>query len=140
MTDEEFDPLCEVEFSDTQTGTRLTARLGAPVLDQSKNDYYCLSEIVGLEEGRRQRAYGIGPFDALKNALSLFRNVFAKQAGDLRTADGSAPYTLFPKEIPWVYGSDVYQRLCKMVDDEVQKIEDERTRRREGRDRDEGEP
>ncbi|MGO9134598.1 MAG: hypothetical protein ACLP8A_11205 [Methylovirgula sp.] len=140
MTDEEFDPICEVEFTDTQTGTRLTARLGAPVRDQSKDLYYCLTEIIGIEEGERRRIYADRSFEALEFALSRFRKVFAKQAGDLRTADGNSPYTLFPKEIPWVYGSDVYQRLCKMVDDEVQKIEDERTRRREGRGRDEGEP
>jgi hypothetical protein len=140
MTDEEFDPICEVEFIDTQTGTKLTARLGAPVWDQSKDLYYCLTEIAGLEDGKRQRVYGVGPFGALEFALLRFRKMFAKQARDLRTADGDAPHMLFPKEIPWVYGSDVYQKLCKMVDDEVQKIEDERTRRREGRDRDEGEP
>src|SRR5882672_2677743 len=125
MADEEFDPICELEFTDAHTGTKLTARLGPPVFDQNNHRYYCLSEIVGLKEGKRQRIYSDGQFEALTLALLRFRVVFAKQAGDFRTSMGEAPHMLFPKEIPWVYGSDVYQRLCKMVDAEIQKIEDE---------------
>jgi len=124
MADEKFDPICELEFTDAQTGKKLTARLGPPVFDQSNHRYYCLSEIAGLEEGKRQRIYSDGQFEALTLAMLRFRVVFAKQAGDFRTSMGSAPHMLFPKEIPSVYGSDFYQKLCKMVDAGIQKIED----------------
>ncbi len=137
MRDEKFNPICELEFTDAQTGKKLTARLGSPVFDQTNRRYYCLSEIAGLEEGKRQRIYSDGQFEALTLALLRFRVVFAKQVGDFRTSMGTAPHMLFPKEIPWVYGSDVYQRLCNMVDAEIQKIEDERTRRFERGDREE---
>jgi|SRR5690348_9480431 len=134
MADEKFDPICELEFTDAQSGKKLTARLGPPVLDQKDGRYYCLSEIAGLEEGKRQRIYSDDQFGALTTALLRFSVLFAKQTGDFRTSDGVSPHMLFPKEIPWVYGSDVYRRLCTMVDVEIQKIEDERTRRFEGRD------
>jgi hypothetical protein len=52
MADEKFDPICELEFTDAQTGKKLTARLGPPVFDQSNHRYYCLSEIAGLEKER----------------------------------------------------------------------------------------
>jgi hypothetical protein len=67
-----------------------------------------------------------------------FRIIFEKEAGDFRTDMGSSPYTVFPKYIPWEYGSDVYQKLRTMVEEEIQKIEDELTRRREARNRKEG--
>jgi hypothetical protein len=137
MTDKRFDPICELEFTDVRSGRRYTARLGSPVFDQNDRRYYCLSEIVGLEEGKRERIYSDSQFGALMLALLRFRVLFEKQTGDLRTTDGSAPHMFFEKTIPWVHGSDVYQRLCNMVDAEIQKIEDERTGRFEGRDRDE---
>jgi hypothetical protein len=135
MVDEEFDPICKAEFTDTQTGAKLTALLGAPKFDYEKRLHYCLSEIAGDEEGKRRRSYADNSFEALMFTLQRFRILFAKQPGDLRTENGNSPLVLFPKEIPWVYGSDVYQRLCKMVDDEVQKIEDDLTRRRESREK-----
>ncbi len=137
MENENFDALCELEFTETQTGKKVTVRLGAPVFDPTKDWYCCLTEIRGFEEGKIGPVYGVDPFQAICMSLKRFRVIFTKHAGDFRTSEGSAPYAVFPKEIPWVYGSDVYQRLCKMVDDEIQKIEDERTRRREGGGREE---
>lgn len=137
MADEKFDSICELEFIETQTGKKVTVRLGAPVFDPMKNWFCCLTEISGFEEGKIGPVYGVHPFQAICMSLKRFRVIFAKQAGNFRTSEGSAPYTVFPEEIPWVYGSDVYQRLCKMVDAEIQKIEDERTRRFEGGDREE---
>jgi len=137
MADENFDPICELEFTETKTGKKVAARIGAPAFNPASGSYYCLTEITGLEEGNVAPAHGVDPFQAICMSLKRFRILFAKQDGDFRTSDGSAPYTVFPKEIPWVYGSDVYQRLCGMVDAEIQKIEDELARRRESRDRDE---
>jgi hypothetical protein len=134
MADENFDPLCELEFTETQTGKKVTARLGSPIFDPT-NDWYCLNEIAGLEEGKRARTYGVDPFQAIVLSLKRFRIIFEKEAGEFRSLMGSSPYTIFPKGIPWEYGSDVYQKLYKMVNDEVQKIEDELTRRRESRNR-----
>jgi len=135
MADESFDPLCELEFTETQTGRKAIARLGPPICDATKDRWYCLSEVAGLEEGSSARTYGSDPFQAIVLSLKRFRIIFEKQPGDFTSHMGGSPHMFFPKSIPWVYGSDVYQRLCKMVDDEVQKIEDELTRRRESRNR-----
>lgn len=128
MENEKFDALCELEFVETQTGKKVTVRLGSPVFDPMKDWYCCLTEITGLDEGKVSPVYGVNPFQAIFVSLKRFRVIFAEQAGTFRTSDGSAPYTVFPKEIPWVYGSEVYQRLCEIIDDEIQKIEDNRTR------------
>jgi hypothetical protein len=137
MGNKSFKSLCELGFIETQTGKKVTVRMGAPAFDPEHATYHCLTEISGLEGGNIAPAHGVDPFQAICMSLERFRVLFAKHGGDFRTAGGSSPHTVFPKEIPWVYGSDVYQRLCKMVDAEIQKIEDELTRRREGRDRDE---
>lgn len=135
MTSADFEPLCEEEFTDTQSGKKVIVRLGAPVLDPGI-DYYCLTEVAGFAEGGLMRMYGCSPFQAISISFDRFRILFEKQGGDFRNFMGAPPETLFSKKIPWVYGADVYQRLCKMVDDEVQKIEDERTRRRRNRNED----
>ena len=141
---DDFEPICEMKLVETQTKKTIIVRLGPPIFDTIKGLYYCITELEGLElakledgnlkgfeEGQRARTYGASCFHALKVALSRFRLSFARLKGDFRNEDDVSPYVFFPKEIPWVYGADVYDRLCKMVDDEVQKIEDERTRRRE---------
>lgn len=134
MVEESFDPICELAFTEAHTGKKVTARLGRPIFDPTK-DWYCLNEIAGLEEGKTARTYGVDPFQAIVMSLVRFRVIFEKEAGEFRSPNGSSPYTVFPKDIPWVYGSDVYHKLCKMVDEEVQKIEDELTRRRDSRNR-----
>ena len=150
-TDDDFEPICEMTFIETQTNKTITVRLGPPIFDEEKALYYCITELQGLElerlengnlkgleEGQRTRTYGASVFHALELALVRFNLSFARQKGDFKSEDGNAPCVFFPKRIPWVYGGDVYDRLCKTVDDEVQKIEDERTRRREDYERNKG--
>ena len=149
--DDDFDPICEMTFIETQTKKTIIVRLGPPIFDTIKGLYYCISELEGLElekledgnlkgleEGQRRRTYAESGFHALELALLRFNLSFARLKGDFKNEDGDQPYVFFPKRIPWVYGSDVYDRLCKTVDDEVQKIEDERTRRREDYERNAG--
>lgn len=128
---EDFDTICELEFVDTQTGKKLTARLGPPIFDPAKGWYVCLTEVLGLNEGRVEGVPGGNAFQAICMSLERFRLIFARQAGDFRSGTGDSPHMFFTRRIPWVYGSDVYQKLCGIVDVEVKKIEDERTRRRE---------
>ena len=136
--DETFDPLCELEFTETQTGRKVEVRLGAPTFDAIKNDWYCFTEVVGLVEGTLARTYSSDPFHAIGMSFVRFRVIFERQSGEFRSATGASPHVYFPKYIPWIYGDDVYERICKLVDEEVQKIEDERTKRRERRNPDDG--
>ncbi|QGM44968.1 DUF6968 family protein [Methylocystis heyeri] len=137
MVDEIFAPMCEMAFVGEETGKRITVRLAAPVPDSETGDWYCLSEIAVNEKAERRRNYGTSPFQAIIEALTRFRVFFEKQTEPFVTTEEypDAAYVIFPKYIPWVYGLDVYQRLRGMVDAEVQKIEDELTRRREARGR-----
>lgn len=150
-TNEDFEPICEMKYIETQTRKTIVVRLGPPTFDTIKGMYYCITELEGLElekledgnlkgleDGQRYRTYSDSCFHALTLALKRFRLSFARLKGDFRDEDECSPYVCFPKEIPWVYGGDVYDRLCKTVDDEVQKIEDERTRRREDYERNKG--
>src|ERR1700722_4056496 len=149
--EDDFEPICEMKFVETQTKKTIIVRLGPPIFDEEKALYYCISELEGLElerlengnlkgleEGQRRRTYGESVFHALELVLVRFNLSFARLNGDFKSEDGASPWVVFPKRIPWVYGSDVYDRLCKTVDDEVQKIEDERTLRREGYERNKG--
>jgi hypothetical protein len=134
MDNDSFTALCELEFVETTTGQKVIVRLGAPAFDSTRNWYCCLTEISGLDEGKCAPVYGVNPFQAISMSMKRFRTAFEKQSGSFATLDGSAPHTVFPREIPWTYGSDIYQRLCNMVEAEIQKIEHEQTRRFDSKD------
>jgi hypothetical protein len=133
MSKDSDTPICEMEFATIGANRKATVRLWRPVFDKIKDVWFCWSEIVGLEEGELKRAYGSDPFQAIILSLTRFRLIFERQGEDFATSDGCSYYVVFPKFVPWVYGLDVYRELCATVDERVQEIEDERTRRREGR-------
>jgi hypothetical protein len=130
-----FDAICELEFTNAVTGSKVTARLGRPIFDQSRDMWYCLTEVAGLELGRVGPAYGVNQFQAVIMGLSRLGHILEAEGGNFLTAMGDRPYMIFPKFIPFAYGSDVYQPLSKLVQDEVQEIEDAMTSRREAYDR-----
>lgn len=123
--------LIEMEFIDRKSGATVVVRLFIPTFDQDNDAWYCLGEISGLNEGALERSYGNNAFQAILMAMARFRLLFDRSGSEFESARGEHYDIVFPKYIPWAYGADIYNRLCAIVDSEVQKIENETTIERE---------
>ncbi|SDR55629.1 hypothetical protein SAMN05444161_5984 [Rhizobiales bacterium GAS191] len=129
MTQDTFDAICEWEFIE-RSGKTVTVRMGRPIFDPKTEGWGCESEIVGLAQGTKYRARGTDPFQAVIMAMERFRVIFEQEEGSYTSPPGgSSPYFVFPRYIPTVYGTDVHERITKLVEREIQKVEDEWTRR-----------
>lgn len=131
VTEEEPSPICEMVYFAVTDGSAAHVQLWAPEYDTLRNQFFCKVCVDGVGAGGVEKVYSDYSFGALVNSIFYISITFARSDVEYRTEWRDMPHMYFPKMIPWAYGTDVYDRLCAMVDAEVQKIEDDLTRRRE---------
>jgi hypothetical protein len=112
--EDDFEPICEMKFVETQTKKTIIVRLGPPIFDEEKALYYCISELEGLElerlengnlkgleEGQRRRTYGESVFHAPELALVRFSTLVLQGSMETsRVKMEPPPASSFLKEFP----------------------------------------
>lgn len=112
----------------------ITVRLGFPRSTERPNEWACSFQFLGLGDGRIQVARGADGLQALTIAVSAIRQTL-DDAGDDATSN-EIPYEIvFPKFVPFAHGLDYHKRLCKLLDDEIERIEKELAAKRIARKR-----
>lgn len=109
-------------------GRSVTVTIGRPV-EAQPGEWACPFTIDGIPEPRSDRGLGVDGISALLNALHAVR--YALDASGVRVSwEGGEPGdTGVPKLMHYAFGFTFSQRMEQLIDDEIQKLVDEKKAR-----------
>jgi hypothetical protein len=106
----------------------VVARLGFPRPAERGQKWGCAFQLDGWQEGRVRVAHGEDGLQALTIAATAIRRLL-DEAGNVTSSD-EAPYEIvFPRYVPFCHGLDYHRNLCRVLDAEIDKKEQEIHRR-----------
>jgi hypothetical protein len=101
----------------------VTVRLGFPRSTEREDEWACSFQLSGSDDGRVRVARGADGLEALTIAASAIRQ-WLDDAGSVTSTE--IPYEIvFPRFVPFAHGLDYHRRLCKLLDDEIERKEQE---------------
>ncbi|XYH95093.1 DUF6968 family protein [Sorangium sp. So ce1128] len=106
-------------------GRSVMVAIGQP-LEVQPGEWACPFTIDGIPRPRSDRGLGIDGISALLNALHAIRYAL-EASGVLVSWEGGEPGDAgFPKLMHYAFGFAFAQRMERMIDDEIQKLVDEK--------------
>ncbi len=101
-------------------GGVVIVRIGSPEIDVPHDNWRCPFIFEGLGDDTIHYGRSIDSMAALQNALIGIRQLLERTGIPLRWEGFDEDFSGFPKHIPWTYGLDLYQRIEKIVEAEIE--------------------
>jgi hypothetical protein len=101
----------------------VVARLGFPRPTERADEWACSFQLHGWVDSQVRVARGADGLQAITIAASTIRQ-WLDGAGAVSSSE--APYeVVFPRYVPFAHGLDYHRHLCKVLDEEIEKKEQE---------------
>ena len=109
------------------------ARLGFPRPTERPQEWACSFQLYGWKDSQIQTAHGVDGLQALTIAASTVRQWLDSIS---KVSSNEAPYeVVFPKYVPFAHGLEFHRYLCRLLDEEIEKKEQELEAKRISRER-----
>ena len=116
----------------------VVARLGFPRPTEREDEWACSFQLYGLADSGVRVAHGADGLQAITIAASTIRQ-WLDGASSVFSSEG--PYeVVFPRYVPFAHGLDYHRHLCKVLDEEIEKKEQEIAAKRIRRERGQQKP
>ena len=116
----------------------VVVRLGFPRPTEHEDEWACSFQLHGCGNSQVHTAFGVDGLQAITIAASAIRQRL-DDAGNVSSSE--SPYEfVFPRYVPFAHGLDYHRHLCKILDEEVEKKEQEIAAKRIRREREQQKP
>lgn len=116
----------------------VVARLGFPRPSEREDEWACSFQLDGWADGRVRVAHGADGLQAITIAASTIRQWLD---GASNVSSNEVPYeVVFPRYVPFAHGLDYHRHLCKVLDEEIEKKEQEIAEKRNRREQTQQKP
>ncbi|MBK9266483.1 MAG: hypothetical protein IPM54_42685 [Polyangiaceae bacterium] len=103
-------------------GGIVIVRIGSPERPPGAKEWRCPFMFEGLGDDSIHFGMSIDSMAALQNALIGIRELLERTGIPLRWEGFDEDFTGFPKHIPWTYGLELYQRIEKIIEVEIEEL------------------
>jgi len=103
-------------------GGIVIVRIGSPEIDHPHDNWRCPFIFEGLGDDSVRFGRSIDSIGALQNALTGIRCILEQSGIPLRWEGSKENFTGFPKNLPWDFGLEFYNKIDKMIETEVEEL------------------
>jgi hypothetical protein len=125
--------LVERKYQISSDRVPIIARLGFPRPTEREDEWECSFQICGSGDSRVQVARGVDGLQALTIAVSAIRQWLDNESDVTST---ETPYEMvFPRYVPFAHGLEYHRQLCRLLDEQIERQEQELAASRAARER-----